>query len=691
VSVFLGAVILGLAFGSVYALLSVGLVLTYRTTGIFNLAFGPVAFFVAAVYYDTHITHHWPMYLALLFSVGIVAPGVGFLFDRLLFRFLRTASETAKLVSVLGLFVALPNMVFLWFGSNTKYNAIGIVPNGSHTFSPLHNVFISRDDLAIAITGAVVFGALELMLRYTAIGLRMRAVVESPRLTELSGVNADRVSMSSWMLSSFIAGIAGVLLTPVFAGQVGYPAYEALVIAAIAAAVLGGLGSIPLAYAGGLLLGVGQQLLFQYLPTNNIIASAFKPALPFVVAFAVLVLSPVIARRRTVSDPLSGVDPPPPAPASAERSEGLTKMTRIFAVVFFLVVGYWLFFHANSSWIDLAVRATILSIIFLSITVITGFAGQISLCQATFAAVGAAATAQFSAQLGVPVLGAMVIGALLAAFVGALLAIPMMRLGGIFLSLATLAFAFFFDQVILQLGWVGAGTQILVVPRPLLGPIDFSKGDKAYLVLTLVILALVSVAVIWVRSGTTGRALDAMRGSEVAAASIGIDRRRTRVIAFAMSAAIAGLGGGLMVSYVHLGTASNIDSIFVPELGLAWIVLVVTLGSRTVEGAINAAVGFVFFQAVVLPTWIPFAVDHVQPWYHMTALPAGLQPILFGLGALTYAKHPEGILEFQKRRSYARIQGLIDKFGRKGKLDSASPHDDSSGVAPVAATAGSGS
>ena len=127
-----------------------------------------------------------------------------------------------------------------------------------------------------------------------------------------------------------------------------------------------------------------------------------------------------------------------------------------------------------------------------------------------------------------------------------------------------------------------------------------------------------------------------------------------------------------------------------PELGLAWIVLVVTLGSRTVEGAINAAVGFVFFQAVILPTWIPFAVDHVQPWYHMTSLPAGLQPILFGLGAFTYAKHPEGILEFQKRRSYARIQGLIDKFGRKGKLDPASP-DDSSGVAPVAATAGSGS
>jgi ABC-type branched-subunit amino acid transport system permease subunit len=286
-------------------------------------------------------------------------------------------------------------------------------------------------------------------------------------------------------------------------------------------------------------------------------------------------------------------------------------------------------------------------------------------------------------------MGAIVIGACVAAVVGALLAIPMMRLGGIFLSLATLAFAFFFDQVVLQLGWVGGGTKLIVVPRPLLGSIDFSKGDKAFLVLALVILTLVSIAVIWVRGGTTGRTLDAMRGSEVAAAAIGINHRRARIVAFALSAAIAGLGGGLMITYTHLGTASNIDSVFVPELGLAWIVLVVTLGSRTVEGAINAAVGFVFFQAVVLPTWIPFAANHVQPWYHMSSLPPALQPILFGLGALTYAKHPEGILEFQKRRSYARIQRIIDRFGRSGKIDSAAP-DEPDGTR-VVATAGGGS
>ena len=152
----LGAIILGLSFGSVYALLSVGLVLTYRTTGIFNLAFGPVAFLVAAVFYDTHVTHHWPLRRVGVL-VGHRGPLVGFVLDRALFRFLRTASETAKLVSVIGLFVAVPQMIYLWFGTNAKSNGVGIVPNGSHTFSPIHNVFVSRDDLAIVVTGVVVF------------------------------------------------------------------------------------------------------------------------------------------------------------------------------------------------------------------------------------------------------------------------------------------------------------------------------------------------------------------------------------------------------------------------------------------------------------------------------------------------------------------------------------------------------
>jgi branched-subunit amino acid ABC-type transport system permease component len=687
---FVGSALRGLSFGSVYALLAVGLVLAYRTTGVFNLAFGPQAFLAAAVYYDTHVTHGWPMFVALAFTLLVVAPLVGVILDRFLFRYLRTAGETAKLVSVLGLYVAIPQMLFLWFGQLAKSNAEGIVPDGSVRYELTDDVTLFRDDIAVILCGLAIIGGLTFLFRYTALGLRMRAVVESPRLTELAGVNAERVGMASWALSSMVAGLAGVLLAPIFAGQVDYVYYQRLVVAAIAAAVIGQLSSIPLAFVGGLLLGVTQQVLDKYLPTNSFFASTLRPALPFVVGFVVLVLSPALARRRPVTDPLAGVDPPPPALASADRPPLLTLLTRVSAVVFFTVVGYWLFFSADDVWIDRFARIAILAIIFLSVTVITGLAGQVSLCQASFAAIGAAATAQLSVQQGMSVLLAFFVGAAIAGAAGALVALPVLRLGGVFLAIATLAFAYFFDAIILQLGWVGGGTAIFQTPRPQLGSIDFGGGhDAAFLVLTLVILTVVGIAVIWVRNGTTGRYLDAMRGSEVAAAAIGINRNRARIVAFGLSAAIAGLGGGLMASYTRGGNAASIQGIFAPEFGLVWIVLVVTLGARTIEGAIQAAIGFVFFAEVVLPTWIPWVVNHVQPFYHMESLPVGLQPILFGLGALTYAKHPEGVLEFNKRKSYERIARLVQRF--RGRPEQMAEGPGSPPSAEVAATVSTGS
>jgi len=684
---FFASVLRGLSFGSVYALLAVGLVVTYRTTGVFNLAFGPQAFFAAAVYYDTHTTHGWPIWLSLIFTVGIVSPLVGVLLDRLLFRWLRAASETAKIVAVLGLFVAIPPAIFLWFGEDSKSNAEGIIPHGDVTYNVFKNVPIARDDIAIIVCGLGCLIGLAMLFRYTALGLRMRSVVESPRLTELAGVDAERVSMASWALSSAVAGLAGVLLAPIFAGQVDYTYFERLTIAAIAAAVIGRLGSVTLAFVGGLSLGVLQQLLDRYLPTNSFFASTLRPALPFVVGFAVLVLTPALARRTAPADPLAGVDPPPPAPAASDRPPLLTRITRSGAFLLIIIVGYWLFFHADDTWIDLFERSAILAIIFLSIVVITGFAGQVSLCQASFAAIGAAATSQLAVAQGMSILIAIVIGAFIAAAVGALVALPVLRLGGIFLALATLSFAFFFDAVILQLGWVGGGAKLVETPRPKLGSIDFGIGhDASFLVLTLIILTIVAIGVIWVRSGTTGRYLDAIRGSEIAAASIGINRNRARIVAFALSAAIAGLGGGLMASYTHGGGASAIDATFAPELGLVWVVLVVTLGARSIEGAINAAIGFVFFDAVVLPTWIPWLVNHVQPFYHLTAVPLGVQTILFGLGALTFAKHPEGILEFNKRKSYALLARLGGR-SRDASIDIAPPPATMSATAASSASA----
>ncbi len=636
-------VIRGIPFGCVFALVAVGLVLTYRTSGVFNLAFGAQAFVSAAVYYDTRVRHEWPIVAAFLLAVVVVGPLVGFVLDRFIFRYMRSASELSRLVAALGLLVAIPQMVQLWFGQSPSFGVVGIWPSSQGSdFAVYHwgQYALNGDQVATLIATLIVGVGLTAMFRYSSIGLRMRAVVESPRMAELNGINADRIGTFAWMLSSLIAGLSGVLLAPLFA-QVNANNFTILIVAALAAAAFGKLSSIPLTLFGGIALGILGGILAGYLPTNSVIAQGLRPSLPFVVLFILLIFSPALRRARETKDPLAGVDPPPAGLAAVERSRGLTWSTRIFGVVVGLAA---ISFVMNDKyWLLLAIQALVLAVIFLSFTVITGMAGQISLCQATFAAIGAFATAQFAHAQGTPVMLAIVIGAFAAALIGAVLAIPVLRLGGIYLALATFAFALMFESIFVPLGWVGGGASPVRVARPVIGPVDFA-GDRAFFFLCLAVLIIMSFLVILVRSGATGRFLDALRGSETAAQAIGINPTRARIVAFALSAFIAGLGGGLYASMA--GSAQPADYAYF--YSLFFVVLVVTLGSRTVEGAINAAIGFVIIQEIL----------------KRLGLSASWEPIFFGLGAITYAKNPEGILEAQKRRSNAFVQRQFDRFKR---------------------------
>jgi branched-chain amino acid transport system permease protein len=652
----ISAVLRGMTFGSIYGLLAVGLVLTFKTSGVFNLAYGAQAFTTAAVYFDTRVRHHWPIPFALLLAVVVVAPLTGFVLDRMLFRYLRNASSTARLVTVLGLLVAIPQAVGLWFGSANS-SATGVVPDGLKVYNPMKGVFLYRDDIATIVITIVIVIGLGVLFRSTVLGLRMRAVVESSRMTELAGVNAALVSTSSWMLASFIAGLSGVLIAPALS-QVNNVYFTPLVVAAISAAVLASLSSIPIAFAGGLGLGVLQQILSIYLPTNSVLATNLRPSLPFVVLFAILIFSPSLRNRRDLADPLAGVAPPPPQPIARERSRELTIGIRGWWTVVLGLIAYYIFFHASANHVTDMQQAVIFAIIFCSIVVITGMAGEISLCQATFAGIGGFVTFQLSTSQGMSVLVAILIGAAVAALAGALLAIPVLRLGGIYLSLATLAFALFFENVMVKFSWVSGAPSPPPIPRPQLGSIDFAN-EKSFLVLCIVLLLIVGGALTLVRNGTTGRVLAALRGSEVASASIGINAARARIVAFALSAAIAGLGGGLLAT---CNTQVNFQTNYATELGLLWIVIVVSLGSRSFEGALQAAAGYIFFPLLILSQAGPWLVNNVQPWYHLDVLPVGLQAIFFGLGALTYAKHPEGLLEFNTRKSLVKAQARIDKF-----------------------------
>jgi branched-chain amino acid transport system permease protein len=295
----------------------------------------------------------------------------------------------------------------------------------------------------------------------------------------------------------------------------------------------------------------------------------------------------------------------------------------------------------------------------------TGVGGTISLCQATFGAIGAFTTAQVVDRWDAPVLGAMLIGALVAAAVGAVLALPVIRLPAVYAALATLAFALMFETIVRPLDAVSGGQVPVSVPRPTIGTIDFAN-DSTFLVLVAVLAAVVAGGVTLLKRGTTGSFLSAINGSETAAASVGINPSRQRLVAFVVAAGIAGMSGGLIAMWAG---QANYEANFVFFLGLVWLALAVTLGARSVGAAAVAGVAF-YAVPKILNTVFSFPSNHLasnpdMDGFMRTVLefpdPSWSQAVaftLFGLGALTYARHPEGVVRYNSNRVVSTIRSL---------------------------------
>ncbi len=234
------------------------------------------------------------------------------------------------------------------------------------------------------------------------------------------------------------------------------------------------------------------------------------------------------------------------------------------AVIFFL----------PGLWVSYLAEGLALTTIFLSITVLVGIGGQISLCQASFAGLGAFTAGQLATRWDFPLYAGIIVGALVAAALGVLIALPCIRLGGLYLALGTLAFALMLQNTLFVESWLTGSEGGVDVPRPLIGSIDFAD-DRAFFFFAFAVFAICGFAVVLLRRGTTGQYLAALRGSEVAATAVGINPIRAKVTVFAVSAAIAGAGGALYASYLETARVDDFNAI----QGLFWVLLVVTLGS----------------------------------------------------------------------------------------------------------------
>jgi branched-chain amino acid transport system permease protein len=606
---FLQYTIIGLTAGCVFAVAASGLVLTYTTTGVFNFAHGAVGMICAFLYYQLTVDLGLPAPLGLVLVIGVMAPLVGLILERVMRSFRHAAPGTSLTVTI-ALTILLIGVAQYGFQSD------GI----QRTLSPLfgdRSVVIAGarvrwDDLAFLVTAVAVALGLRVLLTSSRMGVAMRAVVDNPDLAALNGAPPVRIARTSWVLGSMLAAMAGVLYAPAV-GALDAINLTFFVLAAYGAAVFGRLRSLTLTFVGGLVLGLVQAYATIGFPRSEV-WSNLQVGMPGVFLFLVLLALP--DAKLTVGR-IVGRDTP-----------GVPRLssTLVRAAVFVPVVAL-LASVAGDYLLDLN-RALVYATLLLSLVVLTGYSGQISLAQYVFFGVGAFVMSQVGSGDSILGMGA---AALVVVPFGVVVALPALRLQGLYLALVTFALAQVARDVIFQDSRIYGSGSVSVGRLQVLG-LDFS-GDRAFTALCGLVFALVAVGVLALRRGPFGRRLAAMRDSQAACATLGLDVRRTKLAVFALSSAIAGLAGAL---YGGLGfTAGQLD--FEPLYNVLLFLFAFVGGITTVTGALLG--GALFALLPLVQSEAKELAGLVFAAIAVTALALGKQPN--GMAGLLFARLAE--------------------------------------------------
>ncbi|HEY7946404.1 MAG TPA: ABC transporter permease [Acidimicrobiales bacterium] len=620
-SEFISLVIAGIVLGSIYAVSASGLVVTYNTTGIFNFAHGALGMGLAYLFWQLWQGWHWNVLVSLAVVLLVVAPILGVVVERVVMRPLYGVSPNIRLAVTLGLLLVLvAGASSLWNQSN-----VYVMPEffNGHQVS-LGGVNLSYEQLITIIiaVGAAVF--LRLFFKRTRTGVAMRAVVDDPELASLAGAPSGRIASYAWMIGVMFAGVAGILLAPTTMVIIQL---TELVIVGYAAAVVGRLRSIPLTFLGAMILGIANSLVVGYGPANDV--STIQAALPMVLLFLVLLFIPEV--RLTVGRVVRVRTPRPPGAKTTLIGAGLLLV--IVVILSAVLSGTNLLTMGN---------ALVLAMLALSLTLLSGYAGQISLCQYTFLGLGA--LSMHWVDGGSSVLGVLLAVGLCAA-VGAVLALPTLRLRGLYLALATLAFAVLMDNVFFTSNSVFGSSGAVTVGRPDIFGLRFAT-NKSFDILIGIVLALCLIGVSALRRGPFGRRLVAMSDSPAACSTVGLSLTLTKLAVFSLSAGLAGLAGAL-----YGGLSTSVGASQFQFLFSILIFAGVTLGGMSVlTGAVTTGV----FIAV-----LPVIGEHIPKL-------ANFSQLLIGVGIVAVGRNPNGIgklfvdfSDYMDRRK-ARLQPEIE-------------------------------
>ena len=643
----LGYIFAGIALGSIYAIAASGIVVTYVSSGVLNFAFGSMAFFLARFYYFLNTQHGWDQLPAVVVSVFLGGPALGAFLYLLLFRHLRLSSSLIKIVSTIGVSVSLPPAALMLFGNDTISTAPGLASQPEPSYRIFGAVATLDQIIAVGcVLAVVIIGTL--VLQFTDVGLKVRALVDTEAMTSLSGVSPPRISISVWMATTALAGLAGVLAAP--SSGLSVEGMTVLMASAFAAVVAARLRSLTAAVGVAMGMGLVTDVSQEWLPVNSSLTAYIVTSIPFFVLGAFLLAYVLISGRineaastggaldRAIR-PMGGGDE---AAVSATRSVVATRSgwswymlgpvaaIAVVALLPVLLSGYWL---------TLLAGGLAYSVVFLSFTMVVGEGGMIWLCQATFAGCGAIATAQLATNHGVNPLLAVLIGGLVTAPIGVIIGLLTIRLGNLYVALVTVTFGLLFETLIFTRDVFSQNGTGVLVSRP-----GFLAGNGAFSYFCLAVFVVIALFVVNLRRSTTGLALAAVRYSEPGARTTGLSVLGMKLLVAGIGTFIAAIGGGLLA--LNYGYA--LPTTYATFAGLVWLAVFVTVGVRSISAAIIAGVTFTLLPGI-FATYLPVTWGNIPN-------------LLFGLGAIAVVRNPDGQLAANMRTTENLALRLIKRM-----------------------------
>lgn len=590
---FLLFLLLGLGAGAVYALLGLGLVLKYRSTGVIDFAHGAIAMWSAYVFVNLRSTGALELpWIVLPHEVTIsagpmdVLPALGttlvygtllgFVLFLLVYRPLLRAAPLTKVCASVGVMLGFEAIAVLNFGTTSRA--------GQAVF-PSNPIFIAgiafpSDRIYLAALVIVVSAILLVVYRWTRFGLATRASAENETGAALLGISPVAIAGRNWVIASLLAAGSGILITPI--SSLDPTSYTLFVVPALGAALIGRFNSFGWTAGAGLLLGVAQseitklQSIWTWLPQQGL-----SDGLPFLIILIAMTLS---ARRLGAR-----------GGAATGRNPSLGRPTRpLLTSIIVLAIGIIVVVALQGSLRAAFESSIITTCICLSLVLLSGFVGQVSLAQMSFVGFGAFVLSHIGGNLGIPFPFSLIVAALCVVPLGIVIGLPALRVRGVSLAVVTLATAAAMDAIVFSnVGFTGGLGGRTVDPPSLFGlNLGISNGKDyptiTFGILVLVIVVFIGYCVARLRTSATGRMMIAVRSNERAASYMGIKVAPVKLFAFALSAFIAGIGGGLLA--YEQGTVSP-DS-FAVFSSLTVLAIVYVAGIGRIAGAVIAGIMF---------------------------------------------------------------------------------------------------